>query len=376
MSDNQMFVAGDMKNVVDMQFRTDSLRGYFQGAREHLELIACEEVRGMDEAHKARFFEKTVLAIISDEKLKPCFESVEGKISIKRVAEFAVETGLIPSEDFYAIPYKKKIKVQGGDDRNVSVAEIIEREEGLRKLALGGKRPLMKSLKHFPIYAADTAYNEKKGIPLVDGKLGEINYYPAIVKDKGELLGVAIAHVMADGEKGANFIPIDRILTSRDHSESYRNYLKEVDEWVKLEAGEDKTAKRVVWNDGTVTFKVMRYNSWKKTDEEKTIYKPQKTVWDTDFVRKCEIAALKIYLKPWIRVREAVGAAMYSDEAPAKPSMETVLKGAARTWEEVDGDLDGVGEGVDDEPGPEVTGVYPDGGEKKLAADVDPGALF
>lgn len=341
MSDqNQVVVAGDAKHVMDLQFRAESLRSFLGNAREHLELIACEEIANLDEGHKARFFEKVAMAVVGDEKLKPCFDSVEGKLSIKRVVEFAVETGLIPGEDYYSIPYKKKLKktdAQGKSyDQTVSIAEIIEREEGLRKLALGGKKPLMKSLTHFAIYEADTAWNEKKGIPLVDGKAGEINYYPAIAKKTPEtLLGFAIAHVMADGEKGANFIPLDRVLTSRDHSESYKNYLKDVDEWVKLEAGEDKSAKRVVWSDGTVVFKVVRYNSWDKKDEEKTIRAPQKTVWDTDFVRKCEIAALKIYLKPWIRVREAVGAAMYSDEVPVKPSMESVIGAASRTpWPE------------------------------------------
>jgi len=226
--------------------------------KDRINASCCPELASNDEKKNKILFD-TVVQIVADEKLKPCFDSLPGKLSIMRILEDTVRTGLVLGKLAYAIPQPIKVK-----DGWVTIARHDVKAEGYRVVLTGGKQPIFSELSWW------VAYEKDIDSITVDEASGEVTIKATICADRGDLVGIIVqAREAVTGKVLARFI-------SRGQIESIRN-------------AHSKT--------------------WQKYQKKELT----SCTWETDFEAMCIKTALKKFTKPWALVSDYIREAIYND---------------------------------------------------------------
>lgn len=164
---------------------------------EKLYVFSPPEIQSWPDEKKEQFIKKTMMTIAHDEKLKPCFETNEGKLSLMSAVTKCCSTGLeIGGKHAYLIPQR--------DERNAPIkARFSIRAGGYYALLAGGDRPIFKDLRWSLVYTKDECS--------VDGGTGEVKHSINITGDRGDLLGCWVQIVKKTGQKEAVFFPMKKI---------------------------------------------------------------------------------------------------------------------------------------------------------------------
>jgi recombinational DNA repair protein RecT len=236
----------------------------------------------MDNADKDRYQRKVALAVANDDKLKACFQSKEGTISIVEAIRTCFEQGLVPGKECYLVPFKRKLP----DGRTVHEVSFMPTKTGIIKQLTFGSDPVFKTVRSWLVY-------ENDDVSLNEGT-GEVSVNLTFSRQgRGGLLGVIIQFEKTDGDKHARFWDLARIEKVRDnHSKSYRNYLiskAEYDEAVATAGKKDSIYKKKT-KYGKVTYYIP--DAFGK-GKDKEIYEPALTAWHTDFEKMAEKTVIK-----------------------------------------------------------------------------------
>ena len=257
-------IAPDLQAIVAVEQTRGKIESVIEQQKNKLLRNACALVKSMTPDNQEAFLSRTVTALL-DEKLKDCFASPEGKLSIFRIIEESLATGLELGKHAYAVPQPKK-----KGDIWIKTARYDVKRQGFHALLCGGDKPIFRDLKWGAVYEKDKCS--------IDGESGKVNHNIAIVKDRGALIGVWVQAdiIMHDSSTRteAEFYPIDYIHGIRDnHSESWKSY----------KAG-----------------------------------KVSSTPWVTDEIPMAEKTAIKAFCRPYADVKDALAHAIYeeSDSMP------------------------------------------------------------
>jgi recombinational DNA repair protein RecT len=176
----------------------------FTGIKDKIYLGASREIEAWSEERRDQFLHQTLIEIAHDEKLKPCFESPEGKISVMKAVQRAARTGLvIGGVHAYLVPQGENVAGKGQPDRWVTKARFSIRDRGYHALLCGGSRPIFRDLRWGQVYEGDNCQ--------VDEGTGEVKHVRQIGKSNGDFLGVWVQAIKMNGNKEAKFFPESKI---------------------------------------------------------------------------------------------------------------------------------------------------------------------
>jgi recombinational DNA repair protein RecT len=174
-------------------------------------LFAPPEIQKWEDDKKEQFIRKTMMTIAHDEKLKPCFESEQGKMSLMTAVTKCCSTGLeIGGKHAYLIPQKNGQHTE---------ARFSIRAGGYFALLCGGERPIFKDLRWSLVYTEDECE--------IDGGKGEVIHKYKIAGDRGDLLGCWVQIVKKNGQKEAKFYPMKKVNQWRAKSKMQNGAWKE-----------------------------------------------------------------------------------------------------------------------------------------------------
>jgi len=202
--------------------KEESIRKGITALREKILVSSGDEFESWSKEKQDKFFERTIIAIAKDEKLIPCFESPEGKLSIIAAVEKAVSTGLqIGGKHAYLVPQSKKTKRKDQNGKDIWITEIrfSIRDRGYYALLCGGKKPIFLDLRWGQVYQKDSC--------AVDKGTGEVKHIVSISDDKGKLLGCWVQAKKLNGQLEAEFYTVSKINQWRDSSKSYQSATKQ-----------------------------------------------------------------------------------------------------------------------------------------------------
>lgn len=244
--------------------------------------IACESIQKMSPEKQDQFFLKTVLNITQNEKLSKCFLSPAGKVSIYKLIEDCLTTGLELDKHAYAVPYPKKVK-----DIWITEAHFEIKRQGFHAMLCGGDKRIFLDLKWGVVYE-----NEKNNIK-IDRATGEITHPICIDDDRGKPVGCWVQATKLNETKIAEFYPISYIHNIRDkHSKTYKKYVADLELFNK--------------------------NPQKNQ-------KPNEPAWLTDEIPMIEKTAIKAFCRPYADVCEALSNAYYSEDYENEPEKSNII---------------------------------------------------
>lgn len=257
--------------VVQMIRKEDSIRNGVNSLKSKILVSAGDEFQSWPKEKQDQFFERTVIAISKDEKLAPCFDSVEGKLSIIEAVEKAVSTGLqIGGVHAYLVPQNRKVKRRDASGKEIE-AWITEirfsiRDRGYYALLCGGKKPIFADLRWGQVYEKDTC--------TVDKGSGNVIHNVSVSDDKGKFLGCWVQCTKINNQKEAEFFSVSKI-----------------DQWAASSKNKED------------------FNIWKKWKEEMGLQ-----------------ASIRHFCERYEKARELISSALYNDEAEPeiKSSIESV----------------------------------------------------
>lgn len=213
MSEKQLSVIDGLKQS------ENSLMKMVDTYKDRLMKRASNELKKAGPDKQEQFMARTVANIIKNEKLKDCFMSPEGKVSIYMLIDDALKTGLELEKHAYAIPYKKNAGTKQ-NPRWVSTASFQIKDRGYHALLCGSEQPIFKDLKWGVVYE-----NEKDNVK-IDRASGEISHPVSISDNRGNPVGVWVQATKLDGSKEAEFYPKSFIENIRNnHSKPYQDYV-------------------------------------------------------------------------------------------------------------------------------------------------------
>ncbi len=267
MSDEQ--ITPEMQAIVAVEQKRSSLENAVEIKKEKLLRNACEYVKHMSPDNQESFLYRTIDKLL-DEKLAECYNTPKGKISIFRIIEETLATGLELGKHAYAVPQPVKV-----DNKWTKVARYDIKREGYHVL-LCTNNPIAKELEWAAVYEDD-----KRSI---DPKTNIVTHEIAMEKTRGPLVGVWVSALIITGldddkkpltMRKTEFYPEDVILNIRDnHSESWKAY-----------------------NKGTITT----------------------SPWLADPMRMYEKTALKGFCRPWATNKDALAHAIYEEGGESFP---------------------------------------------------------
>lgn len=216
--------------VVNMIKKEESIRNGINSLKEKILVSAGEEFESWKKEKQDQFFERTIIAIAKDEKLIPCFQSTEGKLSIIEAVEKAVSTGLqIGGKHAYLVPQPKNTNRKDSKGKDIWITEVrfSIRDRGYFALLCGGKKPIFLDLRWNAVYEKDDCS--------VDAGTGEVNHKESITDDKGKFLGCWVQATKINGQKEAKFFNITKINQWRNSSKAYQSAIQKKYEspWVQ-----------------------------------------------------------------------------------------------------------------------------------------------
>lgn len=183
------------ENALQAVQKEDSLIEAFLPMQEKLYIFAPAEIQNWKDEKKEQFLRKTMMVIAHDEKLTPCFESAEGKMSILEAVQKSCSTGLeIGGKHAYLIPQKENGKTK---------ARYSIKASGYVALLAGGDRPIFKDIKWGLVYEKDECS--------IDQGTGEVSHPVSVSSDRGELIGCWVQIIKKTGEKDAKYFPMKKV---------------------------------------------------------------------------------------------------------------------------------------------------------------------
>lgn len=207
--------------VVNMVKKEESIRKGINSLKKKILVSAGEEFESWKEEKQNQFFERTIIAIAKDEKLIPCFQSPEGKLSIIEAVEKAVSTGLqIGGKHAYLVPQPKKTnrKDENGKDLWITEVRFSIRDRGYFALLCGGKKPIFLDLRWGQVYEKDECSINKGN--------GQVEHNVCIAEDKGKFIGAWVQAKKMNGQLEVEFYSKSKIDQWRDSSKAYQSALK------------------------------------------------------------------------------------------------------------------------------------------------------
>ncbi|MDD5006452.1 MAG: recombinase RecT [Candidatus Omnitrophica bacterium] len=209
--------------VVSMTKKEDSLRTAMLSMKSKIMTAACEEFCEWPTEKQDRFLERAIISIAKDEKLIPCFESTEGKLSIIKAFESMVSTCLeIDGKHAYLVPQNRNTKRKGKDNKDIWVTEIrfSIKDVGYLALLCGGKYPIFKDLRWNQVYK-----NEASNV-IIDSGTGEVKHPQFLGEDKGAMIGCWVQIIKMNGQKEVTFFPLSKINQWKNDSDAYQYAVK------------------------------------------------------------------------------------------------------------------------------------------------------
>lgn len=128
-----------------------------------------------------RLKQLTIMEISANEKLKPCFESNYGKLSILKLIENCLRYNLELGKHAYAVPQSRKV----GNDW-IKEARFDIKAIGYKAILCGGPQPVLDDLEWFPVYSKDADRI------IMNEATGELSIPVNICPDRGEIIGVIV----------------------------------------------------------------------------------------------------------------------------------------------------------------------------------------
>ena len=264
-------ITPEMQAIVAVDQKRENITNVIEMQKTKLLQNACSYVRAMPEAKKEALLYRTVTALL-DEKLAECFATPQGKLSIFRIIEDTMATGLELGKHAYAVPQKTKV-----GNQYLVVARYDIKRQGYHALLCGTDKPIFKNLRWGTVY--------KNDICTVDVNSGEVSHKANISPDRGPVIGVWVQAIIVTAKdsttKEAQFYPVTYILNIRDkHSESYKAYKA-----------------------GKISI----------------------TPWETDPVPMYEKTAIKAFCRPWADVQDALAYAIYDEGGESVPESDAEM---------------------------------------------------
>lgn len=260
------------KNPVEaLQHSEKSLNGLIDFYKPQLMKRASEELRQASPEKQDQFLSRTIMSILKNEKLRECFNTIQGKASIVMLVDNCLMTGLELEKHAYGVPYKKKLT----NGTWICEANFQIKRQGYHSLLCGGLKPIFKDLRWSVVYE-----KEKDNIKISKSN-GEVDHPACIDADKGNPIGCWVQAVNLDDSKIADYFSIKQIYDIRDnHSKTYQDYLEKLNKW----------------------------------ENKKLDYKPNAPAWKTDIIPMIEKTAIKAFCRPYADVKEALQNAYYSEK--------------------------------------------------------------
>lgn len=196
---NELQIKPEMKAILEVEQKKEVLISAFTAPNiiDEMYVFAPEYIQSWKPEKKEQFIRATIITISEDEKLKDCFKSSHGKLSIMKAVKKACSTGLeIGGKHAYLVPQNVNI----GDSNNknyVQEARFSIKASGYYALLCGGDRPIFKDLRWDIV-------REKDECKINSGN-GEIDHNKFIGKDAGEILGGWVQAIKLNGQKEAKF---------------------------------------------------------------------------------------------------------------------------------------------------------------------------
>jgi recombinational DNA repair protein RecT len=170
-------------------------------------LFSPEDIQNWNEEKKEAFLRKTMMKIANDEKLKDCFTTPEGKISIMEAVQKSCSTGLeIGGKHAYLVPQKINNKL---------TARYSIKASGYFAVLCGGSRPIFADLRWSKVYEKDECK--------IDAGTGEIFHTVSITEDRGEMKGIWVQIIKKNGQKEAIFYSMNKIKQWQSKSKNTRD---------------------------------------------------------------------------------------------------------------------------------------------------------
>lgn len=196
---NELQIKPEMQAILEVEQKKEVLINAFTDPNiiDEMYVFAPEYIQSWKPEKKEQFIRATIITISEDEKLKDCFKSKHGKLSIMKAVKKACSTGLeIGGKHAYLVPQNVNI----GDSNNknyVQEARFSIKASGYYALLCGGDRPIFKDLRWDIV-------REKDECKINSGN-GEIDHNKFIGKDAGEILGGWVQAIKLNGQKEAKF---------------------------------------------------------------------------------------------------------------------------------------------------------------------------
>lgn len=208
--------------VMQMTQKESSIRQGITTLKEKILVTAGEEFQSWPVEKQDQFFERTIIAIAKDEKLNPCFESPEGKLSLIEAVEKTVSTALeIGGKHAYLVPQKKSV-IKNGKKEWITEARFSIRDRGYYALLCGGKRPIFQDLR----WGAVRAKQVELGLVEINEGTGEVKAMEYLGDDAGEIKGCWVQAIKLNGQKEAKYFHVSKINEWRNSSPAYKYAIK------------------------------------------------------------------------------------------------------------------------------------------------------
>jgi recombinational DNA repair protein RecT len=196
-------ITKEMQAIVAIEQKRGNMETVIEQQKDKLLRNACGYVRSMTPDNQSAFFARTINALL-DDNLSGCFNTAAGKLSIYRIIEETMATGLELGRHAYAVPQSGKARYD------------INRK-GYHALLCGGDNPIFNDLRWCVVYE-----NDKCSIDMGTGK---VSHEVAIGKAQGNPIGVWVAaDIRMTGDKTkteARFFSMEFILNIKEnHSNS------------------------------------------------------------------------------------------------------------------------------------------------------------
>jgi len=288
-NENQTLPAEYMP-VIQMTRKEDNIRAGVQSLKSKIMTSAGEEFLSWSKEKQDQFIERGVLEIAKDEKLAPCFESTEGKLSIIKAFESMVSTCLIVGgKHAYLVPQGKNTKQKGKDGKDIWVTEIrfSIKDVGYYALLCGGKRPIFKDLRWNQVYKKEASN------VIVDSGTGEVKHPEFLEEDKGPLIGCWVQCTKMNGQKEAKFYPLKKINEWRDNSDAYQYAVE--------------------------TIKNPQAKDWEKQKAKDSPW----MLWPDEMAIEC---CIRHFCDKYEKARELLASAIYDDDYQEEPEKSPVEK--------------------------------------------------
>lgn len=222
------------ENVLQTVQKEDSLISAFTEMKDKLFIFSPDSIQNWEDDKKDMFIRKTMMKIAHDEKLAPCFESGEGKISLIDAVTKCCSTGLeIDGKHAYLIPQGKKIK-QNGSDIWVTEARFSIKASGYFALLCGGDKPIFDDLRWALVYEKDDCK--------IKAGTGEIDHDISVTSDRGEVIGCWVQITKKTGQKEAIFYPMKKVMqwAAKSKSNVWKEWKDEMTEQACIRHACDK----------------------------------------------------------------------------------------------------------------------------------------